>query len=150
MSVRAQAPAHEYTAKAASLVLLSDYVKWPEPVSSPLTVGILGDDPFGGALDKMNPKRSRRIEDLKDCQILFIANSERENVGAILDRLAGTNVLTVGDSEGFAQRGGVIGFVLEGDQVRFEINTGAARQAGLRLDLRLLKLAVRVFKSEAR
>ena len=147
VNLHAQAPVPEYTAKAASLVLLPDYIKWPAPVSSPPAVGILGDDPFGGALDKMKPKRSKRIEDLKDCQIVFVANSERDNVGAILDSLAGANVLTVGESEGFAKRGGVIGFVIERDQVRFEINTGAARQAGLKLDLRLLKLAVRVFNS---
>lgn len=147
VNVRAEGPANEYTAKAASLVLLPDYVKWPAPAGSPPTVGILGDDPFGGALDKLNPKRSKNIEDLKDCQIVFVANSERDNVGAILESLAGANVLTVGESEGFAKRGGVIGFVVEGNQVRFEINTGAARQAGLKLDLRLLKLAVRVFNS---
>ncbi len=147
VNVHAQAPGSEYHAKAASLALLPDYVKWPAPGTSPLTVGILGDDPFGSALDKFNPKRSKRIEELKDCQIIFVSKSEQENLGAILESLAGANVLTVGESEGFAKRGGVIGFVIEGDQVRFEINTGAARQAGLKLDLRLLKLAVRVFNS---
>lgn len=146
-SVHAQAPSPEYTAKAKSLALLPDYVKWPAEGTPAPTVGILGDDPFGGALEKMNPKRSRNVEDLKGCQIVFVSKSEREKLGAILETLAAANVLTVGESEGFAKSGGVIGFVIEGDQVRFEINTGAARQAGLKLDLRLLKLAVRVFNS---
>jgi hypothetical protein len=145
--VEPQAPASEYSAKAASLALLTDYVKWPTPANPQVTVGILGEDPFGGALDKMNPKRSKRVEDLKDCQIVFVANSERDNVATIIESLSGGNVLTVGESEGFAKRGGIIGFVVQDGQVRFEINNGAARQAGLKIDLRLLKLAVRVFNS---
>lgn len=146
-SPAAQIPLTESSAKAKSLALLLDYVKWPAPAPAPLKVGILGDDSFGGALDPMKPKRSKSIEDLKDCQIVFISDSEREKIDAILDALAGAKVLTVGESEGFAKRGGVIGFVVDKEQVRFEINTGAARQAGLMLDLRLLKLALHVFNS---
>ena len=75
------------------------------------------------------------------------STGEQPFIRAIFESLAGANVLTVGESEGFAKQGGVIGFVMEKDQVRFEINTGAARQAGLKIDLRLLKLAKRVFNS---
>lgn len=105
----------------------------------------MGEDPFDGALDKMSVKRSKRIEDLKDCQIVFVAKSEQGNVSAILASLEGTSILTVGESEGFAKQGGVIGLVMEGDKVRSEINTSAARRAGLGIDLRLLKFASRVF-----
>jgi hypothetical protein len=144
---KAQAPSSAYASMAAKLSSFPDYVKWPTAPSAPISVGILGDDSFGGALDHMNPKRSKRIDDLKDCQIIFIAKSEQENVDAILTSLGSANVLTVGESEGFAKQGGVIGFVTEGDKVRFEINIGAARRAGLGIDLRLLKLALHVFSS---
>lgn len=147
VNVPGHAPASEYSSKADSLAMLLDWVKWPTPAPAQVNVGILGDDPFGSALEKMNPKRSKQIEDLKGCQIIFIANSEKEKVPAIIESLAGANVLTVGESEGFAKQGGMIGFVMENDLVRFEINTGATRQAGLKIDLRLLKLAKRVFNS---
>ncbi len=137
----------EYAAKAASLSLFPDYVKWPTVGDSTITLGILGDDPFDGALAKMNLKRSKRIEDLKDCQVIFIGKSEQANLSAIIESLGTANILTVGESEGFAKQGGMIGFVMDGDKVRFEINTAAARRAGLGIDLRLLKLAVRVFNS---
>jgi hypothetical protein len=145
--VRGQVPAAEYVGKAASMALFPDYVKWPATSGSPITVGILGDDPFDGALSRMKIKRSKRVEDLKDCQVVFVAKSEQGNVSAILESLGAANILTVGESEGFAKQGGVIGFVMEGDKVRFEINTGAARRAGLGVDLRLLKLALHVFNS---
>lgn len=150
IQTKAQAPVSEYAAKATSLALLSDYVRWPRLDGAQVAVGIVGDDPFGGALDtldKIRFKRSKNVEDLKDCQIVFVPKSEQANNDAILASLEGVNVLTVGESEGFAKQGGMIGFVIVDDKVRFEINTAAARRAGIGIDLRLLKLAVRVFSS---
>jgi hypothetical protein len=145
---RAETAAPEYAVKAAFVGKFPQFVKWPSGAGSSMTVGVLGDDPFGSALDgPFKIKRSKRVEDLKGCQIIFIAKSERGNIGAILSGLAGTNTLTVGESEGFAKQGGIIGFTFEGDKVRFEINTGAARRSGLTIDPRLLQLAVRVFNS---
>jgi len=142
---RAADIAPEYVSKATYLTRLRDFVRWPG--SDEITFGILGEDPFDGALDKVNVKRSTKIEDLKDCQVIYISKSEQGNLDRLFDSLGSANILTVGDSEGFAKQGGMIGFVMEGDQVRFEINTGSARRAGLKIDLRLLKLALRVFNS---
>jgi hypothetical protein len=148
MKMRGQEPVPEYTAKAGFLVLLPDYVKWPNSAEGPISVGILGSDPFGAALEKLKPKRSKRIDDLKGCQIIFISKSEQARIPAILASLEGLNILTVGETEGFAKEGGGIGFVIEGDKVRFEINPSAARRSGLGFDLRLLRLAVRVVNSQ--
>lgn len=143
----AQNPVPEYTVKAGFLALFPDYVKWPISGDGPISIGILGDDSFGGALDKLKPKRSKRIEDLKGCQMIFISKSEQARIAAILTSLEGTSVLTIGETEGFAKKGGGIGFVMEGDKVRFEINPAAARRAGLGFDLRLLRLAARVINN---
>jgi hypothetical protein len=135
--------------KAAYIYKFLGFVKYPSASGRATTIGILGDDSVGGALTamdaKLNVKRSRRIEDLKGCQVLFIPNSERGNIGGILASLSGMNVLTIGESDGFAGQGGIIGFVKEADKLHFEINAGAARRAGLTIDSQLLKLAVRVF-----
>jgi len=136
----------DYGSMASQLALFADYIKWPTENAS-ITVGILGDDPFDSALTKVNVKRSKNVEDLKDCQVIFISKSEQANLNAIFDSLGAANILTVGESEGFARQGGVIGFVADGEKFRFEINTGAARRAGLKIDLRLLKLAMHVFNS---
>jgi hypothetical protein len=50
-------------------------------------------------------------------------------------------VLTVGESDEFARRGGMINFVLEQDKVRFEINVSRVEQGGLKLSAQLQKLA---------
>ena len=151
----AQAQYGEYEVKAAFMFHFVQFVKWPSGSAGPVTVGILGDDPFGGALakavqDEANEgrkvavKRSRKVEDLKGCQIVFVSSSERANLTGILASLAGAHVLTVGDYEGFAKQGGTIGFSFVGEKVRFEINNGAARRSGLEISSRLLKLASRV------
>jgi hypothetical protein len=49
-------------------------------------------------------------------------------------------VLTVGEIEGFARRGGTINFYLEDDKVRFEINPESTRERGLRMSSQLLAL----------
>ena len=147
LGLQAQAPA-EYAEKAAFLAKITQFVKWPPPAGSAITVGLLGEDSIGGPLAGLiNVKRAKRIEDLKDCQVIFIGKAEQGRLNEILAALEGTNILTVGESEGFAKQGGAIGLIMEGDKVRMEINPGAAKRAGLGIDLRLLKLAARVFNS---
>ena len=53
-------------------------------------------------------------------------------------------MLTVGDTGGFLEQGGIVNFVLEGTKVRFEISQEAAQRAGIRISSRLLRLATRV------
>lgn len=144
-------PSTEYEIKAAMLLNFAGFVKWPAPKGQ-FTIGILGQDPFGSAFDqmlqgrevggrKMVIIRSREAGDLTGCQIVFIPMSEQAKVAEILARLRGAHVLTVGEHEGFVKQGGAIGFSTAGGKVRFEINTGAARDAGLEINPRLLQLS---------
>ncbi len=153
---RAESAAYsEYEVKAAFLFNFVQFVKWPAALSGPVTIGILGDDPFGGTLEKtiqgevvngrkLAVKRAKTAADLKGCQIVFVSNSEHGNLATILPALAAANVLTVGEHEGFVKQGGAIGFTASGEKVRFEINNAAAQRAGLEISSRLLKLASRV------
>ena len=50
-------------------------------------------------------------------------------------------MLTVGEMPHFVQSGGAVNFILEGNKVRFEINTDAAARARLKLSSKLLALA---------
>jgi hypothetical protein len=50
-------------------------------------------------------------------------------------------ILTIGETPGFAERGGIIRFTLEDNRVRLEANVEAARQANLTISSRLLTLA---------
>jgi hypothetical protein len=50
-------------------------------------------------------------------------------------------VLTVGETEGFTESGGMINFVRQVNRIRFQINEVAAKSAGLKISSKLLSLA---------
>ena len=86
-------------------------------------------------------KRFGKVEEVADCDILFISSSERNNLQRILEVLHTAPVLTIGDMDRFAERGGMINLTTEEKRVRFEINVEAAERAGLRPGSQLLRLA---------
>jgi len=131
-------------------------VEWPPAsfpnASAPLKICVFGQDPFGQELRDITYEKTvngHRLEvnhvvDLpqaRSCHVLFIPFSERTQTKLILDSLRGASVLTVGDTKGFAERGGMINFVLENDRVKFEVNRKAAEQAGLKISSKLLSVA---------
>jgi hypothetical protein len=83
----------------------------------------------------------KQAPDALACQILFIGAEEKKIFPAVLASLKANSVLTVGESENFVQQGGMIGFLLEENKIRFEINLEAAEHAKLRMSSRLLTLA---------
>ncbi len=116
-----------------------------------ITIGVLGDDPFGPVLDqtvegetinhrKLIIQRSQRAADLKGCHLVFISKSEKSRLADIFDSLGSASVLTVSETENFARRGGIINFYLDGNKVRFEINADAAQRKGIKISSQLLKL----------
>jgi hypothetical protein len=83
----------------------------------------------------------RSGEDLRGAHILFISASERKRLPMILAGLRGSSVLTVGDTAGFLEAGGMIQFLNENNRVRFAISVDAASRARLKLSSKLLSLA---------
>jgi hypothetical protein len=119
---------------------------------------VVGDDPFGPVLPQIvreQTVRGRRIEirrfraddDFEACHILFLSRSVAAEAEGILGRLRGRPVLTVSDVEGFAERGGTIGFALVEQSVRFDINLDAATAADLRMSAKLLAVARKVIRT---
>jgi len=160
--VVAAAEPSEYTVKAAFIYNFAKFVEWPPEVSAkegPFVIGILGDDPFEGALEeiisgktirdkKIIVKRFSKIEEAMGSHILFISNSEKGNISRIIKQLAGTHVLTVSDIAEFAEKGGIIELILEQNHVRFAVNVAVAEQGGLKPSSQLLKLARIVTKAK--
>jgi hypothetical protein len=153
------ADSSEYLIKAGFIYNFAKFVDWPSAAfsqpDSPIVIGVIGTDPFGSVLDhivedkKIGPrgfvvrryKGGKDLKDLKDCKILFVSASEKTHVDEILQSVKGLPILTVGETAGFAERGGVIRFTLEDNRVRFEVNVDAAHQADLNISSRLLTLA---------
>ena len=149
----------EYVVKAGFLFNFAKYVDWPagsfEGPGEPITIGIVGKDPFGSQLeqilkDKKVKERPFAIvrftdaESIRRCHILFVPRSEAARLSGILDRVVTWPVLTVGEYEGFSRAGGTLAILVENDKPRLEINTDAAGRAGLIISTKLLKAATLV------
>ena len=153
----AESPAApEYQLKAAFLFNFTQFVEWPAvafaDAQAPFVIGVLGDDPFGAVLDEtvrgetvggrpLLVQRYRKAEDIKACHVLFISKSEAAGLERIVAALKDRNVLTVGDTEGFARRGVLVRLVTEDKKIRLHINADAAKAVGLVLSSKLLRLA---------
>lgn len=144
--------------------------------NEPLIIGLIGQDPFLNSFDPIleeNPEAKpvtiRRfpgfselekaeraepdqphpqIQTIRESHLLFICRSELQHWAKILKSTEGHGVLTVADSSGFLEAGGIINLVTDHDKIRFEVNTAVARRAALRIRSRLLRLAVRVLKTD--
>lgn len=147
----------EYQMKAAYIYNFAKFVEWPvkalPPGNEPLIIGVLGDNPFDGVLDRTvrdkkidtHPLLVRHIDSLKDlksCQILFISSDEKKNWPEIASELSGAAVLTVSENwDLFIQDGGMVYLFIEDKKICFDINDAAAKRAGLTISSKLLQLA---------
>jgi YfiR/HmsC-like len=113
----------EYQLKAAFLFNFAKFIEWPEKSfgspGSPFTVCVIGQDPFGTALEvsllgKTMGSRAVQImrfpnpttlAEARHCQIVFISASEKIHFHEVIESLNNTDALLVGDADGFVASG---------------------------------------------
>lgn len=145
----------EYQLKAVFLFNFTQFVEWPPQAfgeGSPLIIGVLGTDPFGSYLDEtirgetingrpLAVQRYATVDQIKNCHVLFISRSEAARQEQILSSLKGRSILTVGETGGFTEQGGMIRFATVNNKVRLHIGLNAAKAASLTLSSKLLRPA---------
>ena len=148
-------PSFEHEVKASFVYTVAKFVAWPaesfpDP-SSPLVFAILGEDPIEESLQHLvagksvggHPVRVTHLADGDEpvgCHVLYVGRSEASRLEEILARVGHATVLTVGEFDRFAQRGGVLRLRLQDNMVRFEVNIDAAERARLQISSKILKL----------
>lgn len=143
----------EYEMKAAYLYNFAKFIDWPDAQPLPsFNICVYGRDPFGGFLDQAVLGKQahgaaiviRRIpsgiQNLDGCQTLFLGAASAAQIEPLLRALQGRSILTIGESDGFAEQGGMIGLRLDQGRVRFEINLAAISAARLQASSRLIEL----------
>jgi hypothetical protein len=151
------APAHsqsvEYSVKASFIEKFARFTEWESnSIGEYFVIDILGNSPFGGEFERLavkekikgRPIRVRYIKDYRearDCQVLFICRSEKENLREIVRALKHANILLVADSPGFSELGVHFNFYLKDNEtIHFEVNPKALASAQLKPDLLLLSI----------
>lgn len=154
-SAVAQPAVPEYKLKAVFLFRFTDYVTWPPGAladNRPFVIGIYGADPFGSFLDDtvrgetvkghaVEIRRFKSLDEITSCQMLYVSPSAAGRLSDVLARVKGRPILTVSDIPDFANRGGMIRFVKNGNRVGFRINVMASKEAGLSISAKLLQMA---------
>jgi hypothetical protein len=169
----ASAKYKEYEVKAAFIFNFLKFIDWPQEKTAgnnnQIVIGIIGEDPFGPAADVFKDKsvekhellvkrfegieqirklsekdKNERLNALKRCHLLFICQSEQKQIRDIIEIVNNSAVLTVADTDGFIESGGIINLFTEDNKIRFDINQGTAEKTGLKIRSQLLRLAKRV------
>ncbi len=146
----------EQKLKAVYLGRLSSFITWPpekKPIeNSHFELCVLGKASFKPLLDNLyNNKKIKEkpvvirnfktIEEVTNCDILFISESERTRVTEVLDYAQDKSILTVGETQGFAEKNGMVQFYVKNQKVKIKINHLAAKNQGFFISARLLAVA---------
>jgi hypothetical protein len=149
----------EYRVKTAFLYNFSRFSSWPAPIEDNFKLCIIGKNPFGSLIDSLIGRTVHNnvlvvehydievaefydsLVFIKQCNLAYIDKSFEARLDDILYQLRDLPILTVSEISGFTQHGGIIGFKLIDNKVRFDINTEAAGYAGITISSKLLSLA---------
>ena len=149
-------PLSEHAVKAAVLFRAAKFIEWPESSFANTNdafvmcvVGVNGPSRDFDALQNKqinsHPVTVRRITgdmlDLRQCHAAFFPSNGSADVDYALGKLEGAPVLTVGETEDFAQRGGALALVTVDQRVRFLVNIHTSKRAGLNVSAQLLLLS---------
>ena len=155
-TLRAAEPGVGYKVNAAFLLNFARSIIWPgDSGSNTFPLCIVGTDPFGETLtgseaheiggEKIElPFPAATAEDLGQCRMLFISQSDKRNVSRMIILVNGKPLAAVSDVEGFADLGGICQFRDLRGRVCFECIKTKANEQGLGISSPLLNLRVDV------
>ena len=127
----------EYELKAAFFERFARFIDWPDSNAfnkqEYFTIQVVGDNPFGNKLEhiykhqliknkKVKIIYAVNVDNIKDCNILFISHSVITKIPQIFDKIKSQDILLVGDSKGICELGVHINFYLYKSQLKFQIN----------------------------
>lgn len=164
MAARAadSAAALEYKVKAGYLFNFARFIEWPESAfpstNSPFVIGVLDGGEaspvlrslFEGKQVNGRPVEVRSVfpETIgKDIHILLVTRAAGKTPEDLHKFAGSASMLMVGETDEFAERGGVIGFVREEESVRLTLCLEHATEAGLKVSAKLSSVA-KVVKSK--
>ncbi len=165
------ADASDVEMKAVYIYKIMQFVELPEPkwtndkdeTPRPLLVGVTDKDllahfrkVIGDKLVTQHKGKHRIVVNYVDVKqfegkpgrpvldVLFIKDTTQYDSRKLLSATVENNIMTFGETDGFLEAGGIVRFVVVDKKLRFEINTGSAKQAGIKIRSQLLRLANKI------
>lgn len=147
--------APEAKLKAAYIIKLSQYIRWPSMTgvdgSAPIRIGATE---AGGMIDELSAQartlRGQRpievvpiasLQDALSCQVLFLGESEVRAMTEWMPALQNRPILTVSDHPGSLLSGLAIRLVKEARSLKFDVNKAAIDNSRLEVSPEVLRYA---------
>jgi hypothetical protein len=142
--------------KAAFLYRFASYVEWPGIYDgNSFVIAVSGSDGVADQLEKLLPgktvrgrpttlRRVARPSELGGAHILYIGPQSLSRTRALREAAGKLPILVVTEDPKGLEAGGIINFIEQSRNVRFEVSLAAADRAQLRIDSALLAVAARV------
>ena len=153
-SAFAQEAVPEQEVKFAMTYKVTRFVQWPKTHANRQAFHfcVFADNPFEDALSELtgrkvqtSPIQALITDDLDvirhQCQLLYIPEGFYRDIPQILAAVRTQSILTISDTEGFANHGGIIELHNTDNRIGFRINIDAYRQTGLEISSQLLQIA---------
>jgi len=133
------------------------FVRWPEGTfnasDSPIRIVFFGGHELADKAHEIIGERkvgnrhvvvekARYLEDIVSCHAIFIGLDKAEELDSVLNAFSAKPIVTMGDSQGFSEKGVIFNFFTDKAKIRFKSNIGAAEKAGIRISSELLKLSL--------
>jgi hypothetical protein len=142
----------DYVVHANIIYRFTKYIDWPSASKGgDFNIGVVGDSPIYDVLkktiagkwvgnQKIAIKKLSSSSSVFDCQILFISDDAGKNIKKIAGITANEPILLVSETEGMAQKGSCINFVIVADRLKLEINQNNIEHRELSIASELLQL----------
>ena len=135
--------------RAAIVYNIVRFVEFPEQRGKQLNMCVVRSVEGASHLLALNGQRvgtrtiaARPVESTpgNGCDVVYLGRASSAETA----RASRRGVLVMGEAPSFITSGGTVGLVRMGKQIRFEVNARNAREAGLSISSKLLRLAARV------
>jgi hypothetical protein len=147
----------EYLVKSFFIEKFTRFIEWSDNSdinnkSLPFKISVIGEDPFKGKLEEYYSDKKIKNKNVEveyyttlsediSCDLLFITELDDNEIEDIVKLARNKSILTVSDTKGYAKKGVIINFFIEGSKIRFEINEKAAKDSNLSISYLLLNTA---------
>lgn len=141
--------------KIAFVYNFSKYINWPDAAltaAEDFTFCVAGNafliNKFNMLAGQITHQKSIRIvpmqasdKPIQECHVLYVSSDYQTDTGQLLASLGDEPLLTVSDSKGFSENGGMVELMEVDNTITFRINNTQALAKNLQISSRLLRLA---------
>lgn len=148
------AKSQDYRIHSVFIYNFTKYIQWPSSAQSgDFVIGVLGNSPMVQSLEKLASERKignrsmvikkfNSVDQVSQCHMLFIPESNSNDLEAALAKIGGQSTLIMTERQGLGSRGSGINFIVVDGKQKFELNKAATEKAQLKVSNELTSLAI--------